>query len=288
MKFSISHGLANVKFGSSGKGNPVCALKRDSDFARVPQITGVSWGRSWVYLRLQYPPVEHLLSEWQCTRNAMSSYRKRTQPKPTTAAGLRAQASANGSSIFRNRPRSFAGFFGSNQNSYSSLLGLGQAASNSTYKPVSTPKSSFLKNKYSNSTVNLNYQNPYSTYGGTSSGYGGLTLPTSTHSSVGSLNLSSPSTSYGYFNSANKFIPSRSTVHRNGSFNRTKTKPTESSFSSRSSSLQSLASSEGYIVRELVNKRYKKNIAPKSALYLCFASGDKLNLKRNDALQEAY
>ena len=182
----------------------------------------------------------------------MSSYRKRTQTKPTTAAGLRAQASANGSSIFRNRPRSISGLFGPNQNSYSSLLGV--QSSNPPYsaqsfinKSTSKSPNSYLKKAYSKSTNNLNYSNPYSVYGGTASGYGGLSLPS--HSSISSLNLATPTTSYNYFSHNNNFISNnRSNVKRGGSFNRSKTKP-QLSFGSRSSSLQSLTGSEGYIVR---------------------------------------
>lgn len=183
----------------------------------------------------------------------MSSYRKRTQAKPTTAAGLRAQASANGSSIFGNRPRSIAGLFSANQSSYSSLLGM--SPTNSSYSPSILSKSnksagSFMKNSYSNSVNNLNYQNPYTTYGGTSSGYGALTLPAA-HSSVSSLNLAAPSTSYNYHNhSANSYNGNnRLLAQRTDSFNRTKSKPS-STFGSRSASLQSLAGSEGYIVRD--------------------------------------
>lgn len=174
----------------------------------------------------------------------MSSYRKRTQSKPTTAAGLRAQASANGNSIFGNRPTSLSGLFGANNNSYSALLGYNSSNSYSTpsFLNKSTKTNSpspFLKNAYSNSANNLNYSNPYSTYGGTSSGYGGLTVPS--HSTVNSLNLAAPLSSYNY-------SQNRTPIHRAGSFNRTKSKP-NSNFGSRSSSLQSLAPSEGYVVR---------------------------------------
>ena len=184
----------------------------------------------------------------------MSSYRKRTQAKPTTAAGLRAQASANGSSIFRNRPRSISGLFSPNQNSYSSLLGV--QSSNSPYstqpfinKSTSKSPSSYLKKNYSKSTNNLNYPNPYSVYGGTASGYGGLTLPS--HSSISSLNLATPTSSYNYLGHGNNFNSNRSNIKRGGSFNRSKTKP-QLNFGSRSSSLQSLTGSEGYIVRIFV------------------------------------
>lgn len=173
----------------------------------------------------------------------MSSYKKRSQGKPTTAAGLRAQASANGSSIFGNRSRSITGLFPMSQNSYSGLLsvnGTSPIGLPNFLNKTSKSNESFRKSPYSNSTNNLNYQNLYTTYGGTSSGYGSITLP----SSVNSLRLT-PSTSYSYLN----LNPSsHSQVHRAESFNKTKTKP-DVQFGSRSSSLQSLASSEGYIVR---------------------------------------
>lgn len=176
----------------------------------------------------------------------MSSYRKRSQGKPTTAAGLRAQASANGNSIFGNRSRSITGLFPLNQNSYSGLLGIN--GTNPVGLPnylnkTTKPSESFRKSPYSNSTSNLNYQNPYTTYGGTSSGYGSITLPTS----IASLRLA-PSTSYSYLNfNPNNYLQ----MQRTESFNKTKTKP-DIQIGSRSSSLQSLASSEGYIVRRQI------------------------------------
>lgn len=186
----------------------------------------------------------------------MSTYRKRTQSRPTTAAGLRAQASASGNSIFRNRPRSLSGLFGSgNQSSYSSLLGNSSYSSPSSYLSKSSPTSptspNSYKNAYSSSTSSLNsYQNPYTTYGGTASGYGALTLPSSHHTSIGSLNLAAPSSSsYGYSNGSLSTRPSTS-IHRGGSFNKPKPKfDSVGSIGSRSSSLQSLAGSEGYVVR---------------------------------------
>lgn len=189
-----------------------------------------------------------------CTRNPlaknMSSYKKRTQAKPTTAAGLRAQATANGSSIFRNRPRSLSGLYGTNQNSYSSLLGV--QSSNSPYttsfinKSTKSPSSSYIKKTYSNSANNLNFPKSYSVYGGTSSGYGALTIPT--HSSISSLNLATPISSYNYLGRSNSFNSSnRSNLKRGGSFNRSK-KKTQLTIGSRSSSLQSLTGSEGYVV----------------------------------------
>lgn len=176
----------------------------------------------------------------------MSSYRKRTQSKPTTAAGLRAQASASGSSIFGNRPRS-VGLFSANQSAYSNLLGI--SPSNS-YTPSSlkSSKNSYFKNPYTNSINNLNYQNPYTTYGGTASGYGGLSVPS--HSSISSLNLAVPSTSYSSNYSNRSASHHRRPVQKAESFNRPKSK-VSSDFSSRSSSLQSLAGSEGYVVRYL-------------------------------------
>lgn len=169
----------------------------------------------------------------------MSSYRKRSQAKPTTAAGLRAQASANGSSIFGHRSRSITGLFPLNQNSYSSLLGVN---GNSIGVPnflnkVSKSNDSFKKNSYSNSTSNLSYQNPYTTYGGTTSGYGSITLPLN----INSLRLPS-SANYNYLS----LNPNTSQVQRTESFNKTRIKP-DFQIGSRSSSLQSLASSEGYI-----------------------------------------
>lgn len=174
----------------------------------------------------------------------MSSYRKRSQGKPTTAAGLRAQASANGSSIFGNRSRSITGLFPLNQNSYSSLLGVnGNSLGVPNFLNKISKSNDSFKKKYSNSTSNLSYQNPYTTYGGTTSGYGSITLP----HNISSLRLPS-STSYNYL-SLNP--NNHSQVQRTESFNKTKIKP-DVQFGSRSSSLQSLASSEGYIVRKYI------------------------------------
>ncbi|KAI4485805.1 hypothetical protein M0804_006294 [Polistes exclamans] len=175
----------------------------------------------------------------------MSSYRKRTQGKPTTAAGLRAQASANGSSIFGNRPRSVPTLFSLNQNSYATLLGINNINSYGTpsfLRKNTKNTGSFRKNPYSNSTNSLNYQNSFTTYGGTSSGYGGVILPTH-HSSNSSLNLSTPSSSYSYINLSPNNHPS---LQRAESFNKTKLK-SNVSLGSRSTSLQSLTSSEGYV-----------------------------------------
>ncbi|KOC63443.1 Protein phosphatase 1 regulatory subunit 12A [Habropoda laboriosa] len=160
--------------------------------------------------------------------------------KPTTAAGLRAQASANGNSIFGNRSRSISGLFPLNQNSYSGLLGINGNPIGLPNFLNKTTKSNetFRKTPYSNSTSNLNYQNPYTTYGGTASGYGSITLPIN----LNSLRLP-PSTSYNYLN----LNPNtHSQVQRTESFTKMKTKP-DIQIGSRSSSLQSLASSEGYI-----------------------------------------
>jgi hypothetical protein len=177
----------------------------------------------------------------------MSTYRKRAQPRPTTAAGLRAQASASGNSIFRSRPRSISGLFGNNHSSgYSSFLG-SSSYSTPSYLNKSSPTSSGYKSPYSNSTSSLNsYQNPYTTYGGTASGYGGLTLPSSSPN-ISSYGLSSPSSSYSYLNSLSS--RNASSINRAGSFNKPKPKLESTSFDSRSSSLQSLAGSEGYAVR---------------------------------------
>lgn len=172
----------------------------------------------------------------------MSSYRKRTQGKPTTAAGLRAQASANGSSIFGNRSRSISGLFPLNHNSYSGLLGINGSSVGLPNFLSKTTKNheSFRKNPYSKSTSSLNYQNPYTTYGGTASGYGSITLPIN----VNSLRLPS-SMSYNYLNLNANNHPQ---VQRTESLSKTKSK-TDLPIGSRSSSMQSLASSEGYIVR---------------------------------------
>ncbi|KAK2581300.1 hypothetical protein KPH14_008080 [Odynerus spinipes] len=172
-----------------------------------------------------------------------NSKQKRTQGKPTTAAGLRAQASANGSSIFGNRPRSVPTLFSLNQNSYTTLLGINNINSYGTpsfLNKNTKNSSSFRKNPYSNSMNSLNYQNSFTTYGGTSSGYGGVILPS--HSSSSSLNLATPSSSYNYMNlSTNNHSP----VQRAESFNKTKLK-SNTSLGSRSASLQSLTGSEGY------------------------------------------
>lgn len=179
----------------------------------------------------------------------MSSYRKRTQSKPTTAAGLRAQASANGRSIFGNRPRSIAGFFSThNQNTYSNLLGI----TPNTYTPPSfinkftnKSKSWQLKDPFTNN----NYPSPYTSYGGTTSGYGGIVLSPSSHSTISSLNLAVPSTSSYVYTPANSSKQSSSALRRASSLSKSKAKFNSSNFS-RSSSLQSLTSSEGYIVRD--------------------------------------
>lgn len=199
----------------------------------------------------------------------MSTYRKRAQAKPTTAAGLRAQASANGSSIFRNRPRSISGLFGSNQSSFSNLFGVNTSNYNSPGHNINKTTKSFYKNPYTNSINNLNYPSSYTTYGGTASGYGSLTLPS--HSAISSLNLAVPSTSYNYNRNSTGSSSSSSGVSKNNSpsvnsiskkssdnynkrsvkkadsFNRPKS--SKSGIGSRSSSLQSLVGSEGYAVR---------------------------------------
>ena len=179
----------------------------------------------------------------------MSSYRKRTQPKPTTAAGLRAQASASGNSIFRNRPRSISSLFSSVPSSYSSFL------ANSTGSSYSVP--SFLskaikpKSSYSSSAGNLTYQSPYTTYGGTASGYGGLTLPSHSNSNI---NLPGPSSYTPSYSRSTAAATVSAALNRASSFNRPKPNSTvdqKNDFCSRSSSLQSLAGSEGYSVRVL-------------------------------------
>jgi len=175
----------------------------------------------------------------------MSSYRKGTQTKPTTAAGLRAQASTNGQSIFGNRSR-ISGLLSLNQNnlSYNTNL-LGTKGPNLYSAPSFLHKSKsgdlFRKNPYTKSTNCSNYQNLFTTYGGTVTGYGGMTLPS--HTTVSPLNLN-PSPSYNYLNLN---VNTRPRVQKTESFTRSKIKPTLS-INSRSSSLQSLTSSEGYAV----------------------------------------
>lgn len=173
----------------------------------------------------------------------MSSYRKGAQAKPTTAAGLRAQASTNGQSIYGNRSR-ISGLLSLNQNNLTyntSLLGMKSPNlySGSSLLNKSTKTSDlFRANPYTKSKTNPNYQNLFTTYGGTKTGYGGVTLPS--HTTVNPLNLSQ-SPSYNYLN-----LNSRPHMQKTESF-RSKIKPSFS-MRSRSSSLQSLTSSEGYAV----------------------------------------
>lgn len=172
----------------------------------------------------------------------MSSYRKGAQSKPTTAAGLRAQASTNGKSIYGNRSR-IGGLLSLNQNNLTYNAGLLGAKNSNLYTGSSFlnkgTKSSdlFRISPYVKSTNNTNYQNLFTTYGGTNTGYGGVTLPS--HTAVNSLNLS-PSPSYNYLNV-------RPHVQKAESFSRSKIKPSLN-IRSRSSSLTSLTSSEGYAV----------------------------------------
>lgn len=236
----------------------------------------------------------------------MSSYRKGAQTKPTTAAGLRAQASTNGQSIYGNRSR-ISGLLSLNQNNLPFNAGLLGVKSPNLYSGASFlnkgTKSSDLyrSNSYAKSANNPNYQNLFTTYGGTSTGYGGVTLssPTahnlpahtahnlpshtvhnlsshtvhnlpshtahhlpshtshnlssklsSTHSlpSHSPLNLS-PSPSYNYLN-----LNTRPHVQKTESFSRSRAKPSLS-VGSRSSSLQSLTSSEGYAVSSFLDFR---------------------------------
>lgn len=179
----------------------------------------------------------------------MSSYRKGAQTKPTTAAGLRAQASTNGQSIFGNRSR-ISGLLSLNQNNLTfntGLLGVKKPSSlysGSNFMTKGTKSSDlFRTNPYAKSAnSSKSYQNLFTTYGGTSTGYGGVTLPSHTTHNLPShspLNLS-PSPSYNYLN-----LNTRPHVQKTESFSRSKIKP---NLSSRSSSLQSLTSSEGYAV----------------------------------------
>lgn len=173
----------------------------------------------------------------------MSSYRKGAQTKPTTAAGLRAQASTNGKSIFGNRSR-ISGLLSLNQNNltYSpSLLGAKNPNlySGSSYLNKGPKTSDLLRtSSYVNPT---NYQNLFTTYGGTKTGYGGVTVPS--HTVINPLNLN-PSPSYNYLN-----LNVRPHMQKTESFSRSKVKPSLN-IRSRSSSLNSLASSEGYAVSD--------------------------------------
>lgn len=181
----------------------------------------------------------------------MSSYRKGAQSKPTTAAGLRAQASTNGQSIFGNRSR-ISGLLSFNQNNYASLLGVknpnlySSGSSGSILNKSSTKSSDFFRKRpYTKSTTTNLPTNLYTTYGGTTTGYGGVTLPS--HTAVNTLNLTSSSPSFNYLN-----FNSRPRVQKTESFSRSKIKPSIS-IGSRSSSLQSLTSSEGYAVSDCIS-----------------------------------
>lgn len=175
----------------------------------------------------------------------MSSYRKGAQTKPTTAAGLRAQASTNGKSIYGNRSR-IGGLLSLNQNNLTYNAGLlGTKNSNlytgSSFLNKSSKNSDLFRiSPYVKSTNNTNYQNLFTTYGGTNTGYGSVTLPSHT---VNSLGLS-PSPSYNYLN-----LNVRPHVQKTESFSRSKIKPSLN-IRSRSSSLTSLTSSEGYAVSD--------------------------------------
>lgn len=210
----------------------------------------------------------------------MSSYRKGAQIKPTTAAGLRAQASTNGQSIFGNRSR-IGGLLSLNQNNLTFNAGLLGVKSPNLYSGSSFLKKGtksgdlFRTSPYAKSANSPNYQNLFTTYGGTSTGYGGVTLPSHTAHSLPShtahslpshtahslpshtahslpshspRNLS-PSPSYNYLN-----LNARPHVQKTESFSRSKIKPSLG-ISSRSSSLQSLTSSEGYAVSSFFDSR---------------------------------
>lgn len=180
----------------------------------------------------------------------MSSYRKGAQTKPTTAAGLRAQASTNGKSIYGNRSR-IGGLLSLNQNNLTYNPSLLSAKNSNLYTGSSflnkSAKNSdlFRISPYVKSTNNTNYQNLYTTYGGTNTGYGGVTLPS--HTAVNSLNLS-PSPSYNYLN-VTPNLNIRPHAQKTESFSRSKIKPSLN-IRSRSSSLTSLTSSEGYAVSD--------------------------------------
>ncbi|KYN42248.1 Protein phosphatase 1 regulatory subunit 12A [Trachymyrmex septentrionalis] len=167
------------------------------------------------------------------------------QTKPTTAAGLRAQASTNGQSIFGNRSR-IGGLLSLNPNNLTFNAGLLGVKSPNLYSGSNflnkNKKSSnlFRTTPFTKSTNSPNYQNLFTTYGGTSTGYGGVTLPS--HTAVSPLNLS-PSPSYNYLNLN---VNTRPHMQKTESFKRSKVKP-NLNIGSRSSSLQSLTSSEGYV-----------------------------------------
>lgn len=176
----------------------------------------------------------------------MSSYRKGAQTKPTTAAGLRAQASTNGKSIYGNKSR-IGGLLSLNQNNLTYNPGLLGAKNPNLYSGSSFLNKS-IKNSdlyrtspYVKSTNSPNYQNLFTTYGGTKTGYGGVTLPS--HTVVNPLNLN-PSPSYNYLN-----LNVRPHVQKTESFSRSRIKPSLN-IRSRSSSLTSLTSSEGYAVSD--------------------------------------
>lgn len=192
----------------------------------------------------------------------MSSYRKGVQTKPTTAAGLRAQASTNGQSIFGHRSR-VGGLLSLNQNNLTfntGLLGVktpNRYSGSSLLNKSKTSSDLYRTSPYAKSTNSPSYPNLYTTYGGTSTGYGGVTLPS--HTAVSPLSLS-PTSSYNYL-SPN--LSTRPHVQKTESFtSKTKSKIKPSlSFGSRSSSLQSLASSEGYAVSNFLDfLRYSRFI----------------------------
>ncbi|XP_029172671.1 protein phosphatase 1 regulatory subunit 12A isoform X5 [Nylanderia fulva] len=166
------------------------------------------------------------------------------QAKPTTAAGLRAQASTNGKSIFGNRSR-ISGLLSLNQNNLttynSGLLGAKSPNlySGSSYLNKGAKTADlFRTSPYVKSTNSpTSYQSLFTTYGGTKTGYGGVTVPS--HTVVNPLNLNT-SPSYNYLN-----LNVHSHVPKTESFSRSKVKPSLN-IRSRSSSLTSLTSSEGY------------------------------------------
>ena len=197
-------------------------------------------------------------------------------PRRSNAATVRSPAGAGSG---RPRSLSFYGPSATTSSSYGGLLGLhasiGGYGSDTSYRAghcgYASPHS---------------YGSPssLSTYGGTTSGYGGLTLhhassPSPSSSSSSGLGLSASPSYSVYYNSllqtpvnhihnsgsGSGSISSSRTPSRTNSFNRgltsSRNSPLSSSLGSRSGSLTSLASSvcsgsEGYVVSQ---HQYKKN-----------------------------
>jgi hypothetical protein len=169
-----------------------------------------------------------------------------------------------------------------NSSSYGGLLGLHSSVGGYS------SDTSYLGGRGGYASPN-SYGSPssLSTYGGTTSGYGGLTLhhASSSPSSSSGLGLSSSPSSSVYYNSLlqtpanhihNSGGGSSRTPSRTSSFNRSlnssRNSPLSSSLGSRSGSLTSLASStysgsEGYVVSQ---HQYKNNNCKKPNNKLVF------------------